>query len=82
MRYGSGSGTFIYAAAYLSGPVNYKGTEALFIGDRIAPQSVSISQGVVTVSYLDRKDDEPLSAEPTVSKNMQFVVRGGAFVER
>jgi len=63
---GAGSGTFIYIAAYISGPVSYKGTNAVFIGDRVAPQSVSIKGAVVTVTYLDRKPEEPLSADPTV----------------
>lgn len=79
---GGGSGTFIYVAVYVSGPVNYKGTNAIFLGDRIAPQSISINQGAVTVTYLDRKPDEPLSAEPTVSESKQFVYRNGEFVER
>ncbi len=79
---GGGSGVFIYAAAYVSGPINYKGTQALYIGDRISPESVSIASGVVTVKYLDRKEDEPFAAEPTVPTQKQFVYRNGAFVER
>jgi hypothetical protein len=78
---GGGSGTFIYAAAYVSGPVGYKGTEAVFIGDRIAPTSLSIAQGVATVSYLDRKPDDPMSAEPTVPTSKHFVYRNGEFAE-
>ncbi|OGI90411.1 hypothetical protein A2911_00260 [Candidatus Nomurabacteria bacterium RIFCSPLOWO2_01_FULL_40_15] len=80
---GGGSGVFIYAAAYVSGLVNYKGTNAVFIGDRIAPQSVSVSSnGVVTVKYLDRKEDEPFAAEPTVPASKQFVFKNGELVER
>lgn len=81
-QYAGGSGTFIYAAAYVSGPVSYKGTEAIFLGDRIAPQSVSISNGVATVKYLDRKEDEPFAAEPTISVSKQFIFKSGAFVEK
>ncbi len=79
---GGGSGTFIYTAAFVSGPVGYKGTNAVFLGDRIEPTSVSISNGVATVTYLDRKPDEPYSAEPTVKTTKQFVYQNGEFVEK
>ena len=81
-RYGAGSGTFIYLAAFVSGPVTYRGSEAVFIGDRIAPQSISISGGNVTVEYLDRGADEALAAEPTVATSKRFVYRIGEFQER
>src|SRR3990167_4965926 len=54
-RYGAGSGIFVYLAAFASGPVTYKGSKAIFIGDRIAPQSLFIKGSAVTVEYLDRK---------------------------
>lgn len=79
---GGASGVFIYAAAYVSGPVSYKGTNAIFIGDRVSPESVSISNGVVTLTYLDRKADEPFSAEPTVLVTKQFVFKNGEFVAK
>lgn len=79
---GGGSGVFIHIAAYVSGPVNYKGTNAMFLGDRIAPQSISISNGVITVNYLDRKEDEPFAAEPTVKTFKQFVYKNGELVEK
>ncbi len=81
-RSGGGSGVFIYVAAYVSGPVNYKGTNALFLGDRIAPSNISIANGVVTVSYLDRGENEALAAEPTVSVSKQFIYKNGEFQER
>lgn len=81
-QYGGGSGTFIYVAVYVSGPVNYKGSEAIFLGDRIAPQNISINNGVVTVVYLDRKADEPLVAEPTVKVTKKFSLMNGKLVER
>lgn len=79
---GGGSGVFIYAAAYISGPLNYKGTNAVFLGDRISPQGVSITNGVITVNYLDRKEDEPFAAEPTVMTSKQLVFKNGELVER
>jgi hypothetical protein len=78
---GGGSGVFVYAAAYVSGPVNYKGSNAVFLGDRVDPQSVSINNAMITVTYLDRKDDEPLAAEPTVKKTMRLIWNGSELVE-
>lgn len=77
-----GSGVFIYVAAYVSGSLGYKGSNALFLGDRIAPQSISISKGMVTIRYLDRQEDEPFAAEPTVPSAKEFAYRNGEFVER
>lgn len=81
-RSGGGSGVFIYIAAYVSGPVNYKGTNAIFIGDRVSPESISVSNGVVTFEWLDRRPDEPFAAEPTVPASEQFVYQNGSFRER
>ena len=79
---GGGSGTFIYLAGYVSGPVTYRGSIATFLGDRIAPESISINKGVVTVKYLDRKEDEAFATEPTVPVSRQFVFKNGEFVEK
>lgn len=79
---GGGSGTFIYVAAFVSGPLGYKGTNAVFLGDRIDPTSVSVSNGVATVTYLDRKPDEPMSAEPTVPTTKRFIYANGELVEK
>jgi len=81
-RYGGGSGTFIYLAAFVSGPVTYRGSEATFIGDRVFPQSISINDSTITVKYLDRAEDEPLAAEPTIQVSKQFSYRAGEFEER
>lgn len=81
-RYGAGSGSFIYLAGFISGPVNYKGSRVFYIGDRVSPQSLSINQGTVTMEYLDRAPDEPFAAEPTVHVSKQLVYKNGEFVER
>lgn len=81
-RSGGGSGVFIYVATYVSGPVNYKGSNALFLGDRIAPQALTISNGVLTVTYLDRGEDEAFAAEPTISTKKEFIYRNGELQEK
>ena len=81
-RNGVGSGTFIYLAAYVSGPVTYKGSKAIFIGDRIIPQSISINQGIVTINYLDRKIEDSFNTAPSIPITKLFVFRNGEFQER
>lgn len=82
VRSGAGSGTFLYVAAYVSGPVNYKGSIGTFLGDRVVPESISTKNGVVTVNYLDRESDEAFAAEPTIPVAKQFIYKNGELVER
>lgn len=80
---GGGSGTFVYLVAYVSGNVGYKGSNAVFIGDRISPKSVTVSQsGVITLKYLDRKPSEAMAAEPTVPVTKTFDYKAGKLEER
>ncbi len=82
MQTSGGSGVFIYLAGYVSGPVNYKGTNAVFIGDRIEPKSISIKNNIITLNYLDRQPNEPFSSKPTVSITQQFVYKNGELVKK
>ncbi len=81
-RSGGGSGVFVYVAGFISSPTGHRGTEGIFIGDRISPQSLSIEQGVITARFLDRSSDEPYSTEPTIPTTRQFVVTGGELKAR
>lgn len=69
-----GSGTFYYVAAIASGK-NYAGTNAVFLGDRIAPQSTQITNGEIVVNFAERKPGEPMTASPSlgVTKYIQFI---------
>ncbi|CAN5119314.1 hypothetical protein BH11PAT3_BH11PAT3_1960 [soil metagenome] len=82
MQNSGGTGTFIYISGYVSSPTGYKGTNAVFVGDRIQPKSITIENGEVTFTYLDRKPDEPMDAEPTVSAYKSFVYSKGVLVEK
>ncbi|MFH1473109.1 MAG: hypothetical protein ABIF06_01710 [bacterium] len=79
---GGGSGVFIYLATYVSGTVTYKGSNTLFLGDRITPKNLIIENGLITVEYLDRKPNEPLAAEPTVPTTRTFEYRSGTLSEK
>lgn len=69
-----GSGIFYYVVAALRTDDGYKGTNAVFLGDRIAPQNTEIVNGEIIVNFTERKEEEPMSASPSVgvSKYIQF----------
>lgn len=69
-----GSGTFFYLATTLGGPT-------MFLGDRIAPQSTNLINGQIVVTYADRKEGEPMSANPSVGMSKNFEVINGALTE-
>lgn len=78
---GGGSGTFYYAAALVSTPTGWTGTKAILLGDRIAPQTIDVSDDMFIVNYADRKPGESFAVQPSVGVTRYFQVRNGAFVE-
>lgn len=72
-----GSGTFYYVAAALFNGSGWQGTRAVFLGDRILPQGIEISNGVITVHYLDRRPDQPMSAPATLGVSKRLRVQNG-----
>lgn len=69
---GGGSGTFFYLAAALKTAQGYEGTEAVFIGDRIAPQNITKGDvpGTVVVNYADRAPGESFAVPPSIGKSL------------
>lgn len=70
-----GSGTFYYAVAARSTEDGYLGSDGYMLGDRIAPQSIELSQNprhvnVVVVNYADRAPGDPMTAQPSVGKSV------------
>ncbi len=78
---GGGSGTFFYVAAALNENGLTVGTNAFFVGDRIAPQNVLISNGTITVNYADRKPGEPMTVQPSIGISRYFTVQGNNLAE-
>lgn len=76
-----GSGTFYYVVAALQTPAGYTGTNAVYLGDRIAVKSAAIANGSITIDYADRKPEEPFAAAPTVNMTRLFKIEGGKLVE-
>jgi hypothetical protein len=72
---GGGSGTFFYIVARLEKGSKILGSEAVFIGDRIAPQPISLVDNkyggkLIAVNYADRNPGEPFSTPPSLGKTI------------
>jgi len=79
---GGGSGVFDNLAVV----PNNNGTAGTgmttLLGDRIKVQSITFTNNVIQVVYLDRKPDEPMSNPPTVPVTKNYTVSSaGAIVE-
>ena len=77
-----GTGTFYYVAVLFTGGASYQRTNAVFIGDRVAPQTTEIRDGKIIVNYADRKEGEPMITRPSVGKSMYLVVKNGQLVKQ
>ncbi len=78
---GGGTGIFYYVVAALKTDTGYKGTNGIFLGDRIAPQTTEFKNGMIVVNYADRKPGEPFSTDPSVGVSKYLKVTGGTLVE-
>ncbi len=76
-----GSGTFFYLVAALHTTSGYEGTNAVFIGDRIAPQPTEFREGMIVANYADRLAEEPMTATPSVGVSKYFKIENGMLVE-
>lgn len=77
-----GTGIFYHAAAVLS--VSLGGGEAtnsIFLGDRIRIKQIIVANGVISISILERKEGDPMTAEPTEPKTRTFRLQGSEFIE-
>ena len=79
---GGGSGTFFYVVAALNTGNGYKGTNAVFLGDRIAPQTTEYRDGQIIVNYADRNPGEPMTASPSLGVSKYLKIIDGQLVEQ
>ena len=77
----SGSGTFYYLVVALNKNGQYNGTNGVFIGDRIAPQTTEFRNGEIVVNYADRRPSEPMSTKPSVGVSRYFKVDNNTLIE-
>ena len=65
-----GSGIFYYIVARLNTVHGYIGSEGVFLGDRISPQTTEMGKGnIVVVNYAERAKGESFSVQPSVGKS-------------
>lgn len=76
-----GSGTFYYVVVALGKDKGYSGTNALFIGDRIAPQTTEFRDGEIIVNYADRKPSDAMTETPSVGISRYFAIQSNTLVE-
>jgi len=65
-----GSGSFFYAVLVLSNGTGFKATNAMLLGDRIAPQTVEIQNGEAVYNFAERKAGEPFTTQPSIGKSV------------
>jgi hypothetical protein len=78
-----GSGIFYYLVAAIATEGGGENAgNAIFLGDRIAPQNISIENGLITVRYADRATGESFAVEPHIDETVRIhYVDGGLQAE-
>lgn len=69
-RDGGGSGTFFYVVAAVNASGTYRGTNAMFLGDRIAPQNINFINGKFVANFAERRMNEPFTVRPSIGKSV------------
>ncbi len=70
-----GSGEFYYVVSALNMETGYIGSDAVLLGDRIAPQTTESGPGnSIIVNYMVRAQGEPMTAQPSVGKSIQLIL--------
>lgn len=76
-----GSGVFYYVAAAMNINGAFTGTHAVFLGDRISPQTIQIQDGVIIVNYAERKAGEPMATPPSMGVSRYWMVKENRLME-
>lgn len=65
-----GSGTFFYATLLINDSGTLKQTNALYLGDRIAPQNINVVDGRAVFNFASRLADESMATPPSIGKSL------------
>jgi len=76
-----GSGTFFYVVVALNSDQGCQGTNAVFLGDRIAPQNLNFTNGQIVVNYADRNLGEAMTIAPSLGVSRYFQLDGESLME-
>jgi heat shock protein HslJ len=70
-----GSGVFYYAIVAKRTETGWQGTDALFLGDRISPQSTHVSEdGTISINFAERALGAPYTDAPSVGNTVRVRV--------
>lgn len=70
-----GSGVFFYVVGALNTENGYIGSDAVLLGDRIAPQTTESGPGnSIVVNYGVRASGEPMTTQPSIGKTLRLVL--------
>ena len=76
-----GSGTFFNAVvAFQNSAGRYIGSDAILLGDRIAPQTTEIRNGILIVNYADRKPGASMAEQPSVGVSAYMYYDGAKLI--
>lgn len=71
-----GTGAFYYIAVAVNDRGQYWGTNAVLLGDRVAPQSMDIRKGRLMANYSDRRPEDSMTTPPSVGRSLYLVLEG------
>ena len=72
-----GSGNFRQLCLLMRQVEKLKHLDTQFIGDRIRVNGLKIDEGIITVDFLDRAEDEGFAIPPTIQQRKRFRVQDG-----
>lgn len=76
-----GTGTFYYAVVALGTNNGCQGTNAILLGDRIAPQTTEFRNGEIIINYADRQSGEPMTADPSLGVSKYLKINNNSLIE-
>lgn len=65
-----GSGVFYYAVLAINNGTSSRATNVMYLGDRIAPQTVEIHEGRAVYNFAERKGTDPMTIQPSIGKSV------------
>lgn len=77
----SGSGLFYYAVVALRNATSCLGTNAVFLGDRIAPQTTEFRNNQIIINYADRNPGESMTTQPSLGISKYLQIKSGQLIE-
>lgn len=72
---------FYYLAVALSDKGRCRGSNAVLLGDRIAPRTTEFINGNITANYITRDANETMTETPSIGASRYFQISGDTLIE-